>query len=354
MTSLWNGAGLIIRSNGTNTGATLWQTDRDSGTPINASAHDTHDENIADTIERCLNRDAENSPTANINWGGFKITNLGDATAAQDALNVRSLQKGVFDYALTTGSGTAYVATLSPALPSLVRGTRISLEIHTDNTAPPTLDVNTLGALNMRDWRGNALPPGELIAGTIHELWYTGSEWRQASPPEALPGTLSSYSGVTTSTVPDGWLLCSGAAISRTNYARLFALLASTYGGGDGSTTFNLPDLRGRVPAGRDDMGGTAANRLTAASRAQVSGTVLGETGGVEEHQLIIAEIPSHRHWSDSFPSPNVVVQSGGDGNANMDIGGGSREFETFFERGDDLAHTNVQPTIVLNYLIKA
>ena len=70
-----------------------------------------------------------------------------------------------------------------------------------------------------------------------------------------------------------------GQAISRTTYVNLFNLIATTYGAGDGSTTFNLPDLRGYLLAGKDDMGGAAASRITAGASG-IDGTVLGAAGG--------------------------------------------------------------------------
>lgn len=82
-------------------------------------------------------------------------------------------------------------------------------------------------------------------------------------------------------TVPSGWLLADGTAVSRTTYLRLFTAIGTTYGVGDGSTTFNLPDGRGRVIAGKDNMGGSAANRLTLAESG-ITGTTLGATGGIE------------------------------------------------------------------------
>lgn len=84
------------------------------------------------------------------------------------------------------------------------------------------------------------------------------------------------------STAPAGTLLCYGQAISRTAYAGLFAALSTTYGTGDGSTTFNLPDLRGRVVAGKDNMGGSAASRLTGTSMSP-DGNTLGATGGFQQ-----------------------------------------------------------------------
>src|SRR5512139_3736646 len=78
---------------------------------------------------------------------------------------------------------------------------------------------------------------------------------------DILPaGVTVPYAGLT---APDGWLFCYGQAVSRTTYATLFGILSTTYGSGDGVNTFNLPDIRGRVVAGQDDMGDSSANRLT-------------------------------------------------------------------------------------------
>lgn len=86
------------------------------------------------------------------------------------------------------------------------------------------------------------------------------------------------------STAPQGWLLCGGQAVSRTTYAELFTAIGTTFGSGDGSTTFNVPDLRGRTVAGRDDMEGVAANRLTAGVSG-ITGTTLGASGGSQAMQ---------------------------------------------------------------------
>src|SRR4051794_36885710 len=94
-------------------------------------------------------------------------------------------------------------------------------------------------------------------------------------------------------TAPAGFLLCDGSAVSRIQYPALFAVLLTRFGAGDGSTTFNLPDLRGRVIAGVDNMGGSAANRLTTAGSG-INGAVLGADGGAETHVLTQAQMPAH------------------------------------------------------------
>lgn len=96
--------------------------------------------------------------------------------------------------------------------------------------------------------------------------------------------------------LPTGWLLCYGQAVSRTTYAALFAAIGTLWGAGDGSTTFNLPDLRGRALFGADNMGGTAAGRLTSASMGAAA--TPGVTGGSEllaAHAHSITD-PGHSH----------------------------------------------------------
>lgn len=100
---------------------------------------------------------------------------------------------------------------------------------------------------------------------------------------DAVPyGTIVMYGGTT---APSGWLLCFGQAVSRATYTNLFTAISTNFGVGDGSTTFNLPDLRGRVAVGKDDMGGSAAGRVTGAATQ-------GATGG--------AETVTHNHGADT------------------------------------------------------
>ena len=159
-------------------------------------------------------------------------------------------------------------------------------------------------------------------------------------------GMLMPYAGAT---APTGWLLCYGQAISRTTYADLFATVGVTYGNGDGSTTFNLPDLRGRTIAGKDNMGGTSADRLTDQSGG-LDGDVLGDTGGAETHTLVEAELPSHTHENQfNVGSINSNYASGITGIFTTGAGSGIDTRAT----GSGGAHNNVQPTIILTYIIK-
>ena len=92
-------------------------------------------------------------------------------------------------------------------------------------------------------------------------------------------GTVNLYAGAT---APTGWLLCDGSAVSRTTYSELFTAIGTQYGAGDGTTTFNVPNLSGKVPVGLDS--------------SDTDFDALGETGGSKTHTLTSAEVPSHNH----------------------------------------------------------
>ncbi len=142
--------------------------------------------------------------------------------------------------------------------------------------------------------------------------------------------------GFGANTAPEGWLICEGQVISRTAYATLFAVIGITYGAGDGSATFNLPNLKGRIPVGRD--------------AAQAEFDALNETGGAKTHTLTTAEMPSHDHGA---PTTNGINGSAVEvplaSSSGFDYIGGAPTSST----GGGAAHNNLQPYIVINYIIK-
>lgn len=196
----------------------------------------------------------------------------------------------------------------------------------------------------------NELATDSVIASKIQDGAVTAAKLDSAAVSVLMPtGTILPYAGTA---APTGYLLCDGSAISRTTNSDLFALIGTDYGVGDGSTTFNIPDLRGRVIAGQDDMGGTSANRLTGQAGG-VDGDTLGATGGAETHTLTEAQIPSHNHGGIE-PSGGVGTNTNGFDVDDPDNGNPSTEVEKFTTNtGGDQAHNNVQPTIILNYIIK-
>jgi len=163
---------------------------------------------------------------------------------------------------------------------------------------------------------------------------------------------------------PTGWLLCQGQTISRVTYALLFSVMGTLYGQGDGSTTFLLPDLRGRVPVGQ-----TASGTFSS----------LNNAGGAETHTLTTDQMPSHTHIQDSHnhtQNSHLHNQSGQtianftgygqnsaiNGNAvtpsgltftGSAIATNQATIATNQNAGSGQAHNNLQPYIVLNYMIK-
>lgn len=157
--------------------------------------------------------------------------------------------------------------------------------------------------------------------------------WSLNGPQEQV-GTLM-YSA--SSTGVKGGLANDGSAVSRADYSGLFAKIGTTHGVGDGSTTFNLPDERGRVRITVDG----SANRITSASTNGANADTLGGTGGAQTHTLVLSEIPAHTHNYTAVRNvAGGVCAAGGDKgeqtNASTSV-------------GSDGAHSNTQPWIAFH-----
>ena len=151
--------------------------------------------------------------------------------------------------------------------------------------------------------------------------------------PLATPsGVVAQFAG---SAAPTGWLLADGSAVSRTTYAALFSVIGTTYGAGDGSSTFNVPNFKGRVPVGRDSSQGEF--------------DTLGETGGAKTHTLTEGELPSHGHTYNQEAGASIGYAAGASSALVISSVGSS----TTGAVGGGGAHNNLQPYIVLNYIIK-
>ena len=148
------------------------------------------------------------------------------------------------------------------------------------------------------------------------------------------------------------WLFPYGQAVSRATYATLFALLGTRYGVGDGATTFNLPDLRGRVAVGKDNMGGTPANRVTTAVSG-VDAATLGAAGGsqlLHQHTHGVTD-PGHAH---SEVGGVMGVEPGGDNGAASVLGStGSATTGITIQNAGTGNSQNVQPSIVANVIMR-
>lgn len=151
-------------------------------------------------------------------------------------------------------------------------------------------------------------------------------------------GLMLAYLG---SDTPSGVLRPYGQAVSRSTYQSLFNNIGTTFGSGDGSTTFNVPDMRGRTPIGLDNLGGTSADRITDASADALAGNL-----GEEEHTLIDPdEIPQHRHTLHDHDQNNMAVGFNRDGRPDQPAGDTSNT-------GSDNPHNNMQPYMALPWII--
>ena len=145
-------------------------------------------------------------------------------------------------------------------------------------------------------------------------------------------GVITAYAG---DTAPNGWLLCDGSAVSRTTYANLFSVLGTKCGAGDGSTTFNLPNIKGRSLVGVDPD--------------DTDFNVVGATGGEKTHTLTIDEIPSHHH--DVGWDYEGATGSGHGTLLKPQWNNPQYQYDTS-NTGGGQAHNNLQPYIVMNYII--
>lgn len=156
-------------------------------------------------------------------------------------------------------------------------------------------------------------------------------------------GFVGCYAG---STPPTNTVEAYGQAVSRVTYSKLFSQIGTAHGTGDGSTTFNLPDLRGRVMVGMDNLGGSAAGRITSASLNGANSTTLGGTGGAQTHTLVPAEL------NFSFGGPagtGVTSATFGIDTASPFLGGSTYGQAVTFNGG---GHNNTQPWIALKCVI--
>lgn len=178
------------------------------------------------------------------------------------------------------------------------------------------------------EWVGPVTPAN----ATSDDTWTDTSVGVVEDPVISMPiGTIQMYAA---STAPTNWLTCNGQAISRATYSALFTLIGTTYGAGDGTSTFNLPDLQGRVPTGY--------------APGNTKFDTMGETGGEETHVLTISEIPAHDHGGAGkyFNSGDINGTLGGSGYYSAGL-------TAVQSQGGGAAHNNLAPYITLTFIIK-
>lgn len=249
------------------------------------------------------------------------------------------------DMVVSTGSGATVRADINAALQALASSSK-------GPSAPATPYSGQL-------WLDDNTP-----SGTVWTLYiYDGSDWVSIGTIDSVSNQFaaSAQNGVPTgamvdfagTSAPTGYLLCDGSNVSRTTYAALFAAIGTTWGAGDGSTTFGLPDFRRRVAVG---SGGSGSGTL---------GNSVGNTGGAETHTLTTGEIPAHAHGvtdpGHTHGLPNVYSSNAGGTLITTSTPAVSLQTATdaavtgisIQNAGGGGAHNNLQPSAIVLKVIK-
>ena len=320
---------------------------------------------------------AANNATADstINWAeGQAPSSVNDSARAEMAA-VAKFSDDIAGAITTGGSSTAYTVASSQGFNSLANmsGKMIAFVPHTTNGATVTLNVDGLGAKPLRSAPSTELLAGVLVQGTPYVVTYYNAtqEWIlhgfYGNPYNVPLGGMLEFTGTTAPN--SSFVLPFGQAISRTTYAAYFAMVGTTYGVGDGSTTFNVIDKRGRVSAGKDDMGGSAVGRITTAG-SSVDGATLGASGGAQNVTVAQANLPAvtltttitdpgHTHNYTHVIAP--LTTGTGAGLATGSSGAGDIALQSATTGisastalgGSGTALNKMPPTVIVNYILR-
>jgi microcystin-dependent protein len=294
---------------------------------------------------------------------------LNPDTTIEEIVLVNTNQSGVtsptFIVTRAQDGTAAQVHTAGQAVRHMIVGSDLQLvSTHTDATAVHGATGTVVGTTNTQTLTNKTLTSPKInenvavtatateinlldgVTASTAEINYldgvTSSIQTQFNNIQTVPsGVISAFGG---SSAPTGYLLCDGTAVSRTTYSALYAVVGTTYGVGDNSTTFNVPNLKGKVAVGRDS--------------SQSEFDTLGETGGAKTVSLTEAQMPPHIHSI----NPSMIVGGGhvqypNTGTAYSPLGNSPSANVTITSAGGTAgtveAHPNLQPYLVINYIIK-
>lgn len=302
-----------------------------------------------------------------VNWAeGQAPSSVNDSARAMMA-SVAKWRDDISGLQVTGGTTSAFTVNSNQGIATTpTNGQLIAFTMNATNAASATLAVDGGTAYPLQSVASVAISAGVMLSGNPYAVKFSSAlgSWvlfNSFGNPFNVPiGGGMIYIGTT---VPNSsFAFPNGAAISRTTYATLFSLIGTTYGTGDGSTTFNLPDWTGRVIAMKE----ASASRLTSTYFGGDS-TAMGATGGAESRALVTGNLPAYTpsgSVSVSVTTPNVL--SGGTSDNYTSVAGtgtynsptrgslsATGSFTGSAQGGSSNAFAIVQPTIVENYIIR-
>lgn len=313
-----------------------------------------------------------------INWAeGQAPSSINDSSRAEMA-ELAKYRDDISGALTTGGSSTAYTVTTNQGFPTIpTDGQLLAITPHATNGVASTIVADGGTAYAIQSSPGVAVGAAALVQGTPYTLKFSLSNtaWILRDfygNPYAIPlGGMMPYTGATAPN--SNFVLAYGQCISRTTYATYFAQVSTTFGACDGTTTFAVPDLRGTVVAGVDNMGGVSGGRFP--------GLNTGTFQGAVTHTILAANLPPHTHsgttgndspdhthnmganvTSASVPqsSPTVaVIKTDAISGAGFSAqtGGASvrhqHPFTTDGGTGSSSPFTTVQPTLGLNMILR-
>ncbi|MCM0081767.1 phage tail protein [Geomonas sp. Red32] len=234
----------------------------------------------------------------------------------------------------TSSTANVIQISLTPPLTQNVVGMPIWLKVANTNTGPVTLQVNGLTAAALFKNVSDPLAAGDIQAGQIIGVSWAGSAYQltnyqnQPPPPTTDASTLNGQTaaqltppgavvGFAMPSVPSGWLFCDGRAVLRSQFSGLFAAIGTTYGAGDGASTFNLPDFRGEFVRGWDGSGLSARGVDPGRAMGSWQGDQVGSHVHVVDHDLYYVQAgtrdtPVWANTGAQTHSPNNTSSFGG------------------------------------------
>ena len=311
-------------------GEKLFDTDLNNNFKVIQAGINANEENLQEVIDEAIVRlDAElEAITADRGWdwnGGDRVTFYKGNTSEVDS---REIVNGQMLYNTDTGE-----TALDDNGNRIVTGSGNVVAI---SSTQPTNEAT-------KDW----IKPITINGTETAEEYFknNNNEWvKILTQPsgDTLPiGSIAQFGG---ENAPTNWLFCNGQAVSRETYAELFSVIGTTYGDGDGSTTFNLPDFSSRSPMGV----GTGTDGTNSET------TTLGQEKGEYTHQLTVHAMPSHNHTLGT----NINCTAFGTNNSLARGTNGSfedKDAQNYIKNtGGNQAHNTVHPILGVNFIIKA